>query len=158
MTGSLHYSQVQDNPEALNPVTGRSIYYGMRPWRCDDRFQDWLKSFTSLDGPSIQLDLMRKLWRCSRSELGEEPIDNYYRLKRNEVMYYVERFRSGMMRYGAWETYPYDQNELKRVTEEDGMKMRVWRHQRELELSAKFGKLEDLMQDNVFSHTCEKKK
>lgn len=149
MTGTPHYTRVHDDPEALNPVTGRSIYYGMRPWRCDDRFQDWIKSFTCLDGIPVQYNLLRTLWACARSEVGEEPKEDYYRLGRGEVMYYVERYKSNMLRAGAFETYPYNQNELKRVAEEDGLKMRVWRHQREMELSAKEGKVEDLIQSNI---------
>eukprot|EP00796_Vickermania_ingenoplastis_P004913 gene4913-3525_t len=145
MNGTPHYTRVHDHPESLNPVTGRSVYYGMRPWRCDDRFQDFVKSFTCMDSPSIQFSLLKTFWRCARSEAGEEPKGDYYRLGREEVMFYVERYRSNMVRVGAFETYPYDQNELKRVSEEDGLKMRVWRHQREMELSAKQGKVEDVM-------------
>lgn len=146
-----HYTLIREEPEALNPITGRSIYYGMRPWRCDDRFQDWVKSFTCLDGLNTQYNLLKTLFACARSAEGEEPKDDYHRLGRSEVMFYVERYRSNMMRTGAFETYPYDQNELMRVTEEDGLKMRVWRHQREMELSAKEGKLEDFLRENVFS-------
>lgn len=152
MTGTPHYSLVKDDPEAINPVTGRSIYYGMRPWRCDDRFQDWLKSFTKFDSIPIQIGLLQTFFACARSEENEEPKNSYYRLGRGEVMFYAERYRSNMMRTGAFETYPYDQNELKRVAEEDGLKMRVWRHQRELELSAKEGKIDDIMQESIFQN------
>lgn len=131
-------------------MTGRSIYYGMRPWRCDDRFQDWLKSFTCMDSIPIQYGLLKRLWDCARSEVGEEPKEDYYRLGRGEVMYYVERYKSGMVRSGAFDTYPYDQNELKRVAEEDGLRMRVWRHQREMEMSAKQGQVDDVIQQSIF--------
>ncbi|KEG13439.1 hypothetical protein DQ04_01001020 [Trypanosoma grayi] len=149
MEETPHYSRVVDEPESLNVVTGRSIYYGMRPWRCDDRFQDLLASFTHLDSLSVQLHLMKLLWRCARSEGGAEPLDNYKRLGRGEVMFYVERHRSGMMRTGVLERYPYNQNELQRIIEEDGLKMRVWRHQRAMEMEAKEGKIDDLLSANV---------
>lgn len=150
MDGTPHYTRIKDAPEAINAVTGRSIYYGMRPWRCDDRFQDWLKSFTCLDGVGVQFNLLQVFWQCARSEKGQEPIVNYHRLGRSEVMYFVERYRSGMMRTGVMETYPYDQNELRRIAEEDGLKMRVWRHQRELEMESKEGKIDEVLHMSVF--------
>ncbi|EPY31859.1 hypothetical protein STCU_03165 [Strigomonas culicis] len=121
----------------------------MRPWRCDDRFQDWMKSFTYLDSPAVQYSLLSRFWQCARSEEGEEPLEDYHRLGRSEVMFYVERSRSGMMRTGMWETYPYNQNDLRRIAEEDGLKMRVWRHQRELEIQSKEGKIDDALQNSV---------
>lgn len=151
MNGVPHYSRVKDEPEALNAVTGRSIYYGMRPWRCDDRFHDWLAAFTHLDGVGVQYRLLHLLWDCGRSVEGSEPLDNYYRLGRKEVMYYVERYRSGMMRTRMMEPYPYDQNEVRRIVEEDGLKMRVWRHQRELELEAKEGKVDESIWQSVWA-------
>lgn len=150
MEGTPHFTRVKDRPESFNAITGRSIYYGMRPWRCDDRFQDWLKSFTNLDSVSVQYNLLRTMWQCSRSEQGDEPIDSYHRLGRSEVMFYVERYQSGMMRTGMWETYPYDQNELRRIAEEDGLKMRVWRHQRELEMESREGKIDEVLHRNIF--------
>lgn len=147
-----HYSRVVDEPESLNVVTGRSIYYGMRPWRCDDRFQDLLLSFTHMDSLFLQFHLAKLLWRCSRSDRGAEPLDNYKRLGRGEVMFYVERYRSGMMRTGVFERYPYNQNELQRIIEEDGLKMRVWRHQRELEMESKEGKVDDVLRFNVVNN------
>lgn len=152
MSGTPHYTLVRDDPEALNPVTGRSIYYGMRPWRCDDRFQDWLKSFTKFESISVQISLLQTLWSCAWSENGEEPKNNYHSLGRGEVMFYTERYRSNMMRTSAFETYPYDQNELKRVAEEDGLKMRVWRHQRDIEIKAKEGKIDDILQEGIFGN------
>lgn len=149
MSKTPHYSRISDDAESINTVTGRSIYYGLRPWRCDDRFQDWLKSFTMLDGVVTQYHLLQLLWRCGRSEPGKEPLDNYHRLNRGEVMYYVERWRSGMVRSGMMETYPYDQSEVRRITEEDGLKMRVWRHQREMELESREGKIEEALQENI---------
>lgn len=76
---------------------------------------------------------------------------DYRRMGRGEVMYYVERYRSGMMRDGMWDTYPYDQNELRRIAEEDGLKMRVWRHQRELEMESREGKLDEALQSSVIN-------
>lgn len=149
MDKTPHYSRVKDKPETLNPVTGRSVYYGIRPWRCDDRFQDWLKSFTNFDSVVTQYNLVKLFAQCARSEAGEEPVDSYHRLGRSEVMFYVERYHSGMMRTGVLETYPYDQNELRRIAEEDGLKMRVWRHQRELEMESKEGKIDELLHTNV---------
>ncbi|KAH9582178.1 hypothetical protein LSM04_007025 [Trypanosoma melophagium] len=153
MEETPHYSRVSDEPESLNVVTGRSIYYGMRPWRCDDRFQDWLISFMRMDSLLVQCHLLKLLWRCSRSENGAEPIDSYKHLGRGEVMFYVERYRSGMMRSGFFEKYPYNQNELQRIIEEDGLNMRVWRHQRELEMESKQGKIDDLLRMNVLKST-----
>ncbi|KPI84484.1 hypothetical protein ABL78_6447 [Leptomonas seymouri] len=149
MDRTPHFSRIKETPDTLNPVTGRSIHYGMRPWRCDDRFQDWIKAFTCMDGISVQYNLLKLFFQCARSEEGQEPVDSYHRLGRKEVMYYVERYQSGMMRTGMLETYPYDQNELRRVVEEDGLKMRVWRHQRELEMESKEGKIEEVMMMNV---------
>ncbi|CBH15473.1 uncharacterized protein TEOVI_000738900 [Trypanosoma equiperdum] len=151
MGSTPHYSRVVDAPEALNVVTGRSIYYGMRPWRCDDRFQDFMGSFLRLDSPVNQFQLAKLLWRCARSKSGEEPLDDYRWLGRKEVMFYVERYGSGMMRTGIFERYPYNQNELQRVMEEDGLRMRVWRHQRELEMESKQGKVDDLLRTNVMN-------
>ncbi|EPY24793.1 hypothetical protein AGDE_12169 [Angomonas deanei] len=146
-----HYSRIKENPETINAITGRSIYYGMRPWRCDDRFQDWLKSFTLLDSLGVQYAQLRTLYECAWSDPGKEPLDNYIRLGRSEVMYYVERYKSKMMRVGMWETYPYDQNAVRRIAEEDGVKMRVWRHQKELELESKSSKVDDAIHENIFS-------
>ncbi|ESL06292.1 hypothetical protein TRSC58_06036 [Trypanosoma rangeli SC58] len=153
MEETPHYSRVADEAETINVVTGRSIYYGMRPWRCDDRFQDLLSSFLHMDSLVVQLHLAKLLWRCSRSEKGSEPLDGYKRLGRGEVMFYVDRYRSGMMRTGVFEKYPYNQNELQRIIEEDGLKMRVWRHQRELEIESKQGKIDDLLRMNVVKNT-----
>ncbi|ESS70126.1 hypothetical protein TCDM_14460 [Trypanosoma cruzi Dm28c] len=153
MEESPHYSRVADAAESINVVTGRSIYYGMRPWRCDDRFHDLLSSFLNMDSLVVQLHLAGLLWRCSRSRKGSEPIDCYKRLGRGEVMYYVDRYRSGMMRTGYFDKYPYNQNELQRIIEEDGLKMRVWRHQRELEMESKEGKIDDLLRKNVMKNT-----
>ncbi|RNF23021.1 uncharacterized protein Tco025E_02932 [Trypanosoma conorhini] len=153
MEETPHYSRVADEAESINVVTGRSIYYGMRPWRCDDRFQDLLASFLHMDSLIVQLHLTKLLWRCSRSEKGAEPVDGYKRLGRGEVMFFVDRYRSGMMRTGVFEKYPYNQNELQRIIEEDGLKMRVWRHQRELEIESKQGKIDDLLRMNVVKNT-----
>lgn len=152
-----HYSRVADEPEALNPITGRSVYYGMRPWRCDDRFCDWLKSFTMLDSLSVQRSILRTFYRCARAESGNEPKDDYYRLSRAEVMYYTERSRCGMMRERLWETYPYDLTEVRRVGEDDGLKMRVWRHQRELELESREGKVDDALRASIFSSSWKER-
>nr|CCC93614.1 conserved hypothetical protein [Trypanosoma congolense IL3000] len=151
MSNTPHFSRVVDETESLNVVTGRRIYYGMRPWRCDDRFQDFLGSLFHLDSPVKQFQLARLLWRCARSKKGEEPSEDYRWLGRGEVMFYVERWRSGMMRTGMFERYPYNQNELQRIAEEDGLKMRVWRHQRELEMESKQGKLDDFLRANVMN-------
>lgn len=55
-----------------------------------------------------------------------------------------------MMRGGVLETYPYDQIELRRIAEEDGLGMRVWCHQRELEIESREGKLDNVLHLNVF--------
>ncbi|KAG8341293.1 hypothetical protein ERJ75_000971900 [Trypanosoma vivax] len=156
-SGTPHYSRVVDVPESLNVVTGRSVYFGIRPWRCDDRFQDLSASLAHLDSPSVLLYRIKLLWRCARSAEGSEPLDNYGRIGRSEVMFYVERYRSGMMRNGFFEKYPYNQNELQRVMEEDGLKMRVWRHQRELEMQAKQGVIDDFLHTNVVENLKKNK-
>lgn len=153
MSHTPHYSRVADSPETINAVTGKSYFYGMRPWRCDDRFTDWLSSFTHMDGLGVQFALIQTLWRCASSQKGEEPLDDYYRLERSDVMMYVDRYRSGMMRTSYLERYPYDQNELRRVVEDDALRMRVWRHQRELELESREGRIDEVLHMNVMRHT-----
>jgi hypothetical protein len=64
-------------------------------------------------------------------------------------MFYVERAKCGMMRSRLFERYPYDQQMVKRINEEDALKMRVWRHQRQLELESREGKIDDLIAKNV---------
>lgn len=149
MEKSPHFSRVADIPEVLNPITGRSMFYGLRPWRCDDRFNDWLVSAANLANPKVQFHALKLFYQCAKSEYGKEPIDDYMYLTRKETMYYVERKMCGMMRDRLFETYPYDQDAVKRISEEDALKMRVWRHQRELELEAKEGKIDELLAANV---------
>lgn len=72
-------------------------------------------------------------------------------------MYYTERSRCGMMRERLWETYPYDLTEVRRVGEDDGLKMRVWRHQRELELESREGKVDDALRASIFSSSWKER-
>lgn len=157
MEKSPHFSRVADAPESINPITGRSMYYGLRPWRCDDRFMDWLTGLTRLANPKLQYQMLSLLYTCGKSEAGKEPVDDYMYLTRKETMYYVERKMCGMMRDKMFETYPYDQYALKRVAEEDAMKMRVWRNQRQLELEAKEGKIDELLVNNVLGSAKRQK-
>jgi hypothetical protein len=99
-----------------------------------------------LEGIRYTWSLMRK---CSKSEYGQEPTDNYYSLARREVMFYVDRYEAGMLRDRFFERYPYNVKEIARVSHEDGTRMRVWRHQRELELEAKEGKLDEMINSSV---------
>jgi hypothetical protein len=149
MERTPHYSVLNEAPTALNPITGRSIYYGMRPYRCADRFNEWLSSLASGDNPLKQYRILKVFYKCARSEVGEEPKDPYFYLSRRESMYFLERKMSGMMRTKMFETYPYDNQEMKRIQEEDALKMRVWRHQRELELESKEGKVDEMILESV---------
>lgn len=153
MEKTPHFSRIADLPESINPITGRSLYYGLRPWRCDDRFMDWLAGFTSFASPFLQYELLARVRRCSKSAFGQEPDDDYLFLTRKEVMYYAERSKSGMVREKLFETYPYDQTALRKIAEDDALKMRVWRHQRQLELEAREGKIDDALADNVLGGT-----
>lgn len=150
MDRTPHFSRVADTPECINPVTGRSMYYGLRPWRCDDRAQDLLAAFVNMENVLTQARLMSVFWKCARAEPGKEPVDDYLYLTRKEVMYYVERRKCGMLRDVLLDPYPYNPEALKQIQEEDALKMRLWRHQRELEIQSKEGKVDDLIAGSVF--------
>ena len=149
MERTPHFTVMNEKPACMNPITGRSIYYGMRPYRCTDRFNDWLSSLATLDNPAKQYRIFKVFVKCAVSNEGEEPKDDYFYLSRREAIFFLERKLSGMMRTKMFETYPYDNNELKRIQEEDALKMRVWRHQRELELESKEGKVEELIAESM---------
>lgn len=151
-----HYSRVEDLVENINPVTGRSIFYGLRPWRCDDRLQDFMLTFLRLDGFRNLMGTWKVLWRCGRSEDGNEPTTDYNQLSRREVMFYVDRLRVGMIRGGYFERYPYAARDVGRVIMEDGTKMRVWRHQRELEMEIKAGRIDELLATNVMASVASR--
>lgn len=145
-----HYTRMDEDPElCINPVTGRSIYYGLRPHRCDDRLSDIIATVAAFDYPSNMFESVSRLVRCLRSEPGAEPDDDYFNLARREVMYYVERHRCGMVRTGVFEKYPYDRTLVASVQQEDSTRMRVWRHQREMEVQAKQGAVDDIVSSNV---------
>jgi len=153
MERTQHHSRITDDEiDTINPITGRSIYYGLRPYRCDDRFSDWLSAFITFLNPRRQWMLLRQFWRCTQSEVGAEPTDSYANLSHRESIFYAERQRAGMLRPRLFEVYPYDQTEIQRVLEEDAVKMRVWRHQRQLELDAKEGKIDEVVAANVVPH------
>lgn len=139
-----HYSRVVDPIETLNPVTGRSIYYGARPWRCDDRVHDWLQSLVALRWKKSKI-AWRNLMDCAYSEFGGQPTCPYETLQRQTVMYYVDRQDHGMVRDYMFEKYPFSTRDFVRVMTDDGTKMRVWRHQRELELEAKQGRVDEII-------------
>uniref|UniRef100_A0A7S1MRQ5 Uncharacterized protein n=1 Tax=Neobodo designis TaxID=312471 RepID=A0A7S1MRQ5_NEODS len=140
-----HYSKVIDPVETINPVTGKSIYYSARPWRCDDRFQDWFATFIK----HRRWDKVSETWavlrQCAKADYGEQPTVPYVSLERREIMYYVDRAEHDMIRDRFWQRYPWSQREPIRTMLEDGSRMRVWRHQREIELEAKEGRVEDLI-------------
>lgn len=143
-----HYSRVIDPLETLNPVTGRSIYYGARPWRCDDRVHDWLQSLTAMRWRKAKI-AWRTFMDCAYSEFGEQPTCPYETLQRQSVMYYVDRQDHGMVRDYMFEKYPFSTRDFVRVMTDDGTKMRVWRHQRELELEAKQGRVDEIIAGGV---------
>ena len=140
-----HYSKVIDPVETINPITGRSLFYAARPWRCDDRFQDWFATFIK----HRRMDKVRETWgvllQCARADYGKQPTVPYVSLERREIMYYVDRAEHDMIRDRFWQRYPWASREPVRTMLEDGSKMRVWRHQREMELEAKEGRVEDLI-------------
>jgi hypothetical protein len=150
-----HYSRVVDPIETLNPVTGRSIYYGARPWRCDDRVHDWLQSLVALRWKKSKI-AWRNLMDCSYSNFGEQPTCPYETLQRQTVMYYVDRQDHGMIRDYMFEKYPFSTRDFVRVMTDDGTKMRVWRHQRELELEAKQGRVDEIIAGGVLPAKKEK--
>lgn len=147
-----HYSRVVDPIETLNPVTGRSIYYGARPWRCDDRVHDWLQSLVAMRFKKGKI-AWRTLMECAYSEFGEQPTCPYETLQRQSVMYYVDRQDHGMVRDYMFEKYPFSTRDFVRVMTDDGTKMRVWRHQRELELEAKQGRVDEVIAGGVLPKT-----
>lgn len=139
-----HYSRVIDPIETLNPVTGRSIYYGARPWRCDDRVHDWLQSLSAMRIRKAGI-AWKTFMQCAYSGFGEQPTGPYETLQRQSVMYYVDRQDHGMIRDYMFEKYPFSTRDFVRVMTDDGTKMRVWRHQRELELEAKQGRVDEII-------------
>ncbi len=143
-----HYSRVVDPIESINPVTGRSIYYGSRPWRCDDRLHDWLQSIAGFRWGKARI-AWRTLMECAYSEFGQQPTTPYETLARQTVMYYVDRQDHGMVRDFMFERYPFSTRDFVRVMVDDGTKMRVWRHQRELELEAKQGRVDEIITSAV---------
>lgn len=140
-----HYSLVTDPVETVNPVTGRSLYYGARPWRCDDRLQDFTTTLFKLRSFSNIRETLSVFVKCARSDFGEQPTVPYVALQRQEVMFYLDRHDNGMIRDYCFERYPYNTRDVGRVQTEGGTRMRVWRHQRELELEAKRGRVEELL-------------
>ena len=143
-----HYSKVTDPVESINPITGRSLYYSARPWRCDDRFQDFFCVMMKYrDWP-----MMKQTWgtfmRCAYSDYGAQPTTPYVALDRREIMFYVDRAEHDMIRDRFWQRYPWTAREPSRIMMDDGNKMRVWRHQRELEMEAKEGHVEDMIVAN----------
>lgn len=158
MDKAPHYSRIADLPELLNPITGRSLYYGLMPWRCDDRFLDWWKGFSRFANPAVQLHLLSLARQCSSSEVGKEPLDDYTFMTRRDALYFAERYQSGMVRERMWSKYPYDQLSMARVQEEDALKMRVWRQQRQLELEAREGKIDDAVAANVLGMAAKARK
>jgi hypothetical protein len=140
-----HYSQVIDPVDTINPITGRSIYYGSRPWRCDDRFQDWLATFFKTRDYQTVRNTWKTFMQCTRSEYGAQPTTPYESLERREIMFYVDRAEHDMIRDRFWQRFPWSVREPALILMNDGTKMRVWRHQREMELEAKEGRVEELI-------------
>lgn len=145
---SPHYTTILDPVEGTNPVTGRSPHFGARPWRCDDRVMDWLGSLTMFRWEDTKI-AWRNFMSCAKADYEDQPTVPYQVLTRNEVMFYVDRLENGMIRRHMFEQYPFSTRDIARVAMQDGTKMRVWRHQRELELEAKQGRVEELISLNV---------
>eukprot|EP00760_Papus_ankaliazontas_P030579 PhM_4_TR490/c0_g1_i1/m.65230 len=133
--GQPHFSRVdEDEVESTNPITGRSYYFGQRPWRCDDRAVDLFSAVVKVEGFAKIRRAYHSLNKCRKSPIGGEPTDNYVSLTKKEVLFYVDRAKSGMLRDNYLERYPYDPYQVSRQQQEDGIRMRVWRRQREMEL------------------------
>jgi hypothetical protein len=156
-TNTPHFTRIVDPLESVNPITGRSFFYGARPWRCDDRWQDMLRAFTNMESFSEFRATVGLLNQCRKAKVGEEPTADYYALEKREVMYYVDRHRHNMIRSNAFERYPYDTREVCRVMQQDGQKMRVWRHQRQIESDSKEGYLEDEITASIFGRAVQDK-
>lgn len=146
-----HFSMLDEDASLTNPITGKSVYFGLYPWRCSDRLTDWYQSLISLDGPSTQLHHFRTTRACSSSALGDEPLDPYIRLPKSTALYFKERADAGMMRMRFWEQYPFDLTDVKTIGETDAVRMRTWRQQRHLEEVAKADTVEDLIRSSVLS-------
>ena len=149
-----HYSLVVDPVETVNPVTGHSLYYGMRPWRCSDRLED-LHDAVLLWSPSGAREAWRLFRRCAMSSFGEQPLDPYVALGRDRVMFFVDRMDHGMIRDCYFQKKAWSWADTQRVVNEDAMKMRTWRTQRELEMDAKRGKVDAAIHDSVWARTMD---
>ncbi len=149
-----HYTKIHVEEgariETINPVTGKSIFYGIRPWHCMDRVEEWAASWYTKGSTWKDVsETWQLLKKCKASKLGEEPLDDYRFLDKKEVMFFVDRYKAGMIREEVFEPYPYNIREVQRVMHEDSTKMKVWRHQRILELDSKDGRLEDTISTSV---------
>lgn len=144
-----HFSRLEDTPDTTNPVTGKSVYFGLFPWRCSDRVSDWRRAISNFDGPRKQLHHFRLLRQCSRSALGDEPLDDYAHLPLAQAIYFKERASAGMMRERFWGRYPFELRDIKRLGEADGVRMRTWRQQRHLEEVARNDQIDDLIKASV---------
>eukprot|EP01062_Namystynia_karyoxenos_P073732 TRINITY_DN70553_c0_g1_i1.p1 TRINITY_DN70553_c0_g1~~TRINITY_DN70553_c0_g1_i1.p1 ORF type:complete len:246 (+),score=35.65 TRINITY_DN70553_c0_g1_i1:100-738(+) len=102
LPGQPHYSKIE-YPVDFRDMSGRPKHYGLRPWRCGDRVLDMFLSVCQLKfncGPGL-------LWKCAWSEPGQEPVDPYKNLSRNDVEYFAERRQRQNIRNGFWERYPW---------------------------------------------------
>eukprot|EP01064_Diplonema_japonicum_P000366 TRINITY_DN1025_c0_g2_i1.p1 TRINITY_DN1025_c0_g2~~TRINITY_DN1025_c0_g2_i1.p1 ORF type:complete len:233 (+),score=23.81 TRINITY_DN1025_c0_g2_i1:61-699(+) len=100
--GQPHYSLIK-YPVDIRNNNNEPRYYGERPWRCNDRWEDCVASLSGGRFPPISVFV-----KCSRSEPGEEPAIPYKSLSRHTVEYYAERGQRGNIRKGQKEKYPWD--------------------------------------------------
>lgn len=147
--GVPHFTRLPDKADLTNPVTGKSVYYGLNPWRCSDRLTDWLHSMNSFDWPRVHLHHARTVMACASSALGDEPVVPYTRLPKSMALFYKERAESGMMREHFWEKYPFQMLQMREVSEGDAVRMRTYRQQRHLEEVAKHDHVDDLIKASV---------
>lgn len=153
-----HYSLISNEEitSKINPVTGRSAFFGLRPWRCADRFED--ATLSVMSHPFQTPHALRLLFQCAQSKVGEEPTEHYTALKKTNVVYYVDRAANNMIRPTMWERSSFDPNELQRIYSEDNARMHLWKTQKRLEAEGKAGLLDQWMVSNIETHTERKKK
>eukprot|EP01063_Lacrimia_lanifica_P023137 TRINITY_DN3062_c0_g2_i1.p1 TRINITY_DN3062_c0_g2~~TRINITY_DN3062_c0_g2_i1.p1 ORF type:complete len:231 (+),score=46.37 TRINITY_DN3062_c0_g2_i1:79-771(+) len=105
LPGQPHYSMMKYPVDIRDERTGLSAHLGTRVYRCGDRIQDYIRSLGALapltPGPGL-------MWRCLRSETGEEPTDPYTYMSRHDAEFFADRMQRGNMRAYFFESYPFD--------------------------------------------------
>eukprot|EP01059_Diplonema_ambulator_P022988 TRINITY_DN38361_c0_g1_i1.p1 TRINITY_DN38361_c0_g1~~TRINITY_DN38361_c0_g1_i1.p1 ORF type:complete len:212 (+),score=42.44 TRINITY_DN38361_c0_g1_i1:151-786(+) len=100
--GQPHWSQIT-YPVDIRTGQGIPKYYGDRPWRCNDRFDDVMASIFYFRVPPLLVAL-----RCGFGSPGSEPTVPYTSLSRHDAEYYAERRQRGNIREYLTEKYPWD--------------------------------------------------